>query len=38
MKEHKTLAFAMISLFLFSGCLGTVEPSVEVPSVELPED
>ena len=38
MKEHKTLAIAMISLFLFSGCLGTVEPSVEVPSIELPED
>ena len=38
MKEHKTLALAMISLFLFSGCLGAVEPGVEVPSVELPED
>ena len=38
MKEHKTLALAMISLFLFSGCLGAVEPVVEVPSIELPED
>ena len=38
MKEHKTLALAMISLFLFSGCLGAVEPGVEVPSIELPED
>ena len=38
MEEHKTLALAMISLFLFSGCLGAVEPGVEVPSVELPED
>ena len=38
MKEHKTLALAMISLFLFSGCLGAVEPGVEGPSVELPED
>jgi len=38
MKEHKTLALAMISLFLFSGCLGAVEPAVENPSIELPED
>ena len=37
MKGQKTLAIFLTSLFLFSGCLGLVDPEVEVPDVELPE-
>jgi len=35
---QKTLAIFLTSLFLFSGCLGLVDPEVEVPDVELPDD
>ena len=38
MNEHKTLAISLVSLFLFSGCLGAVDPAVEVPDIELPDD
>ena len=40
MKDNKVLALSLVSLFLFSGCLGIVDSQteVEVPSVELPED
>jgi uncharacterized secreted protein with C-terminal beta-propeller domain len=38
MKGHKTLAVTLVSLFLFSGCLGAVDPEVEVPNIELPDD
>ena len=38
MKEHKTLAVFLVSLFLLSGCLGTVDSGVEMPDVELPDD
>ena len=40
MKGHKALALSLVSLFLFSGCLGMVNPEaeVEVPDVTLPDD
>ena len=38
MKGKKTLAISLISLFLFSGCLGIVDPEVNVPDVVLPDD
>ena len=38
MKEHKTLAVVLASLFLMSGCLGMVGSEVEIPDVELPGD
>ena len=38
MKGQKTLAIFLTSLFLFSGCLGLVDPEVEAPDVELPEE
>ena len=38
MKEHKTLAVFLVSLFLASGCLGMAEPELEMPDVELPDD
>jgi len=38
MNEHKALAISLVSLFLFSGCLGAVDPAVEVPGIELPDD
>ena len=38
MKEHKTLAVFLVSLFLVSGCLGMVDSEVEIPDVTLPDD
>ncbi len=38
MKEHKTLAVFLVSLFLASGCLGMADPELEMPDVELPDD
>ena len=38
MNSHKALAISIISLFLFTGCLGMVEPDVDVPDVTLPDD
>ena len=40
MKGHKTLAISLVSLFLFSGCLGVVDPQpeIEMPAIELPDD
>ena len=40
MKENKVLALSLVSLFLFSGCLGAVDSQseIEAPSIELPED
>tara|TARA_B110000444_G_scaffold261557_1_gene315288 strand:- start:11895 stop:14231 length:2337 start_codon:yes stop_codon:yes gene_type:complete len=38
MKEHKTLAVFLVSLFLASGCLGMVDSELEIPDVELPDD
>ena len=40
MKAHKSLAISLVSLFLFSGCLGMVnsDSEVEVPDVTLPND
>ena len=38
MNRHKALAISIISLFLCSGCLGMVEPDVEVPEVTLPDN
>ena len=40
MKGNKALAIFLVSLFLFSGCLGMVnsDSEVEVPDVTLPDD
>jgi len=38
MNDHKGLAVFLVSLFLLSGCLSTVDPEVEMPDVELPGD
>ena len=38
MKAKKVVAVGVLALMLMSGCLGTVDPAVEVPTVSLPED
>ena len=38
MRNRPALALLMVGLFFGAGCLGTMEPVVEVPDVELPED
>ena len=38
MNDQKPLAVFLVSLFLLSGCLSVVDPVVEIPDVELPDD
>ncbi len=38
MKAEKVVAIGVLTLMLMSGCLGAVDPAIEMPTVELPED
>ncbi len=38
MKAEKVVAIGVLTLMLMSGCLGAVDPAIENPTVELPED
>lgn len=38
MKAEKVVAVGVLALMLMSGCIGAVDPAVEVPTVSLPED
>lgn len=38
MQKRQVLALLMVGLFFGAGCLGTMDPVVEMPDVELPED
>ena len=38
MKAEKVVALGVLTLMLMSGCLGAVNPAVEIPNIELPDD
>ena len=38
MKAEKVVAVGVLTLMLMSGCLGAVNPAVEIPNIELPDD